>query len=149
MAEAWYQQTNAKFRFDVPRFTTTKVVSNDSRNVVIVRDELDGNRLATTNAFFRVSDMKLLSFDIVVHARNKIVTNVRNKVLMAAGSACTDRFILDAILIHEFGHALGLGDSPVSNATMFGSIPPCATGNMSLASDDIAGVEAFYGIGEP
>ena len=49
---------------------------------------------------------------------------------------------LMTVVAHEFGHALGLGDSTVSSAVMYGTY----TGiKQALASDDIAGIQSIYG----
>jgi Matrixin len=49
---------------------------------------------------------------------------------------------LQTVVAHEFGHALGLGDSSVSTAVMYGTY----TGiKQALASDDIAGIQSIYG----
>jgi hypothetical protein len=49
---------------------------------------------------------------------------------------------LMTVAAHEFGHALGLGESTVSSAVMYGSY----TGiKQALASDDISGIQAIYG----
>ncbi len=52
---------------------------------------------------------------------------------------------LQGVACHEFGHALGLGHSNVSGATMWPSISGTGTGQRSISSDDIAGVQAVYG----
>ena len=52
---------------------------------------------------------------------------------------------IQGVFCHEYGHALGLGHSTSGSATMY----PSASGNgipaRSIASDDIAGVQAIYG----
>jgi hypothetical protein len=51
---------------------------------------------------------------------------------------------LFTVAMHEFGHALGLGNSGSSSAVMYG----CYNGAFSsLGSDDIAGIQAVYGSG--
>ncbi len=46
------------------------------------------------------------------------------------------------VAIHEFGHALGLGESAVQAAVMYGTY----TGiKQSLAGDDVAGIDSIYG----
>jgi hypothetical protein len=60
---------------------------------------------------------------------------------------------LQGVAAHEFGHALGLFHSTVTDATMFPSADVIQTNhglNMrSLAPDDMAGVQAIYGVKSP
>jgi hypothetical protein len=49
---------------------------------------------------------------------------------------------LMTVAVHEFGHALGLADSTVTTAVMYGTY----TGiKPALSSDDIAGIQSLYG----
>jgi hypothetical protein len=56
-------------------------------------------------------------------------------------------YFIEAVLIHELGHFIGLGHSPAGGATMlpFGDVG--VTGQFGLATDDISGVRALYGTG--
>ena len=49
---------------------------------------------------------------------------------------------LQTVVAHEFGHALGLGESSVSTAVMYGTYNGI---KQTLASDDIAGIDSIYG----
>ena len=49
---------------------------------------------------------------------------------------------LMTVAAHEIGHALGLGESSVSSAVMYGTYNGI---RQSLASDDIAGIDSIYG----
>ena len=49
---------------------------------------------------------------------------------------------LMTVVAHEFGHALGLGESTVSTAVMYGTYNGI---KQSLVSDDIAGIQSIYG----
>jgi hypothetical protein len=49
---------------------------------------------------------------------------------------------LMTVAAHEFGHALGLGESSVSTAVMYGTYNGIKE---SLTSDDIAGIQSIYG----
>lgn len=60
------------------------------------------------------------------------------------GSANID---LQGVACHEYGHALGLGHSNVSGATMFPSISGTGVAQRSLlTTDDSLGVQAVYGV---
>ena len=49
---------------------------------------------------------------------------------------------LMTVMAHEFGHALGLGESTVSTAVMYGTYNGI---KQALTSDDIAGIDSIYG----
>jgi hypothetical protein len=49
---------------------------------------------------------------------------------------------LQTVVAHEFGHALGLGESTVSTAVMYGTYNGI---KQALTSDDIAGIQSIYG----
>lgn len=53
---------------------------------------------------------------------------------------------IQGVATHEYGHALGLGHSNVSGATMFPSISGSGTGARTIAADDRAGVQCIYGV---
>ena len=53
---------------------------------------------------------------------------------------------LFTVAMHEFGHALGLNESSVSNAVEYGTYTGRKTG---LASDDIAGIQSIYSANGP
>ena len=49
---------------------------------------------------------------------------------------------LMTVAAHEFGHSLGLGESSVSTAVMYGTYNGI---KQALTSDDIAGIQSIYG----
>jgi hypothetical protein len=53
---------------------------------------------------------------------------------------------LMTVVAHEFGHALGLGESTVSSAVMYGTYNGIKT---SLTTDDISGIQSIYGTRTP
>jgi len=53
---------------------------------------------------------------------------------------------LETVAIHEFGHALGLGESQITTACMYGYYNGT---KQSLTSDDIAGIQSVWGAPQP
>jgi hypothetical protein len=53
---------------------------------------------------------------------------------------------LQGVAAHEYGHALGLDHTLVAGATMQGGASGNQVENRSLEADDIAGVQALYGL---
>ncbi|MFT7486415.1 MAG: hypothetical protein ACI9F9_002270, partial [Candidatus Paceibacteria bacterium] len=61
-------------------------------------------------------------------------------------SVPSGRIDLQGVACHEYGHALGMGHSNVSGATMRPSISGTGVSARSIHSDDIAGVQANYNV---
>lgn len=59
-------------------------------------------------------------------------------------AGCSGGFYIEDVVAHEFGHALGLGHSADSTATMYASASYCSQSFRVLASDELAGIEAIY-----
>jgi len=53
---------------------------------------------------------------------------------------------IQGILVHEYGHALGLGHSSVAGSTMFPTVPGSGVPSRSISADDRAGIQAIYGV---
>lgn len=60
--------------------------------------------------------------------------------------ACTAgrEWNLEAIMVHEVGHQIGLGHTSVTGATMYPSVTSCNNGGATIAADDAAGMQALY-----
>jgi hypothetical protein len=52
---------------------------------------------------------------------------------------------IQGVACHELGHALGLGHSNTSSATMYAYVTGSGSGERSIATDDINGVKYIYG----
>ena len=57
-----------------------------------------------------------------------------------------NRYDVQGIMTHEYGHALGLGHSSTSGATMYPTGAPGQTSLRSIEPDDVAGVQCVYGV---
>ena len=59
---------------------------------------------------------------------------------------CTQRreWSIEAIIVHEVGHVLGIGHSDVTGATMYPSISSCNPDAATIAQDDIDALSQLY-----
>ena len=58
----------------------------------------------------------------------------------------TPDYDLETVAIHEFGHALGLGESQITTACMYGYYNAM---KQSLTTDDVAGIQSVWGAPQP
>jgi hypothetical protein len=133
-AGAWTTQTNASFAFQYAGTSTVTTNTNDGVNVVMFRNASSGSAIATT--YWWSSGSRIIDADIVFWDGGF--------QFFTGSTGCSNGFYIEDIAAHEFGHALGLGHSTVTSATMYPSVSSCATGNRTLDADDVAGVEALY-----
>ncbi len=133
-ADAWALQSHAAFSFDYAGPSTQSATTYDGVNLVVFRNASNGSAIATTYWWSNTS--AIVDADIVFwDAGYRFFTGA---------SGCSGGFYIEDIAAHEFGHALGLGHSALTSATMYPSVSACSTGNRTLDVDDIAGVEALY-----
>ena len=133
-AAAWSNQTTAPFGFYYMGTTSGNTVSNNGRNEVFFRNEANGAAIATT--YHWSSGDTALDADVVFwDGAYKFFTG---------SSGCSGGFYIEDVATHEFGHALGLAHSAVTDATMVSGTAYCGTYKRSLAADDQAGAEAIY-----
>jgi matrixin len=132
-AEVWAQQTGAfQFIYGGPSSQTTN--TNDGVNLIMFRNASSGSAIATT--YWWSSGGRIVDADIVFWDGGF--------QFFAGSSGCSGGFYIEDIAAHEFGHALGLGHSASTSATMYPSVSTCNTQNRTLDSDDIAGAIALY-----
>jgi hypothetical protein len=138
-ADAWQQQS-AAFRFAFSGLSSQTTTTYDGINLVLFRNASSGSAIATTywwSSGSRIVDADIVFWDGAFR-------------FFAGSSGCTGSgFYIEDIAAHEFGHALGLGHSTSTNATMYPSVSSCNAGNRTLDADDIAGVRALYPLQPP
>jgi hypothetical protein len=61
-----------------------------------------------------------------------------------AGGSCSGQYDMYGVMVHEVGHAIGLGHSSVSGATMYPSVSACDFSIGSLEKDDTNGRDHIY-----
>lgn len=125
-ANIWNAQTNANITLAVAGLTTDDM-SYGGKNVVYFwpTDDL-GVQAGTFNHW---TFGNLFDADIVV-AGVPLVTD---------GQSCTNAWYVESLLLHEFGHVLGL-DHGIG---VMAGVQPCNTTRL-LDADNIAGVEWLY-----
>lgn len=133
-ADAWRLQSGASFSFAFAGYSTQTTTTNDSINLIVFRNASSGSAIATTYTWF--SGTRLIDADMVFwDAGFQFFTGT---------SGCSNGFYIEDVATHEFGHALGLGHSDVTGATMYPSISYCSQESRTLAGDDIAAVLSLY-----
>lgn len=132
-ANTWRDQSGA-FSFLYAGTSAQNTTANDGINVVMFRNASSGSAIATT--YWWSSGSRIIDADIVFwDGAFKF---------FGGSSGCAGGFYIEDIAAHEFGHALGLGHSTSSTATMFPSASTCDRGLRALDPDDISGVRALY-----
>jgi hypothetical protein len=133
-ADGWALQSLSPFGFNYVGTTTGTTVTNNGKNEVFFRNASNGTAIATT--YYWSSGGVALDADVVFwDGAYKFFTGA---------SGCSGGFYVEDVATHEFGHALGLGHSAVSDATMVSGQQYCGTYKRSLATDDILGLEVIY-----
>lgn len=133
-ADAWHVQSGSSFAFAFAGFSNQVTNTNDGVNVVMFRNASNASALATTYTW--LSGSRMIDADIVFwDADFTFVTGT---------GGCSGSFFIEDIATHEFGHALGLGHSAVSGATMYPSISTCSQQSRTLDTDDILAVLSLY-----
>lgn len=133
-ADAWHLQTGAKFQFVFAGQSAQSTATVDQVNLVVFRNASSDSAIATTYTWFNGS--QIVEADVVFwNGAFQFFTGT---------TGCSNGFYIEDIAAHEFGHALGLGHSASSDATMYYATSWCQMGNRSLHPDDIAGVRALY-----
>jgi hypothetical protein len=137
---AWGTQSNANFRFAYGGRVNDTSTGFDYRNVTIFRNGTNGGMLASTYSWWAgatLATAKLVDADVIFWDGQM--------QFFGAYDYCTGGggYIQD-IATHEYGHALGLGHSGDTAATMYGSYNACDSSLRTLSPDDIAGIEYLY-----
>lgn len=133
-ANAWPLQSGASVSFVFAGLSTQTTNTNDGINLVMFRNASNGSALATTYTWFsgsRIIDADMVFWDAGFQ-------------FFTGSSGCSGGFYIEDVATHEFGHALGLGHSTVTGATMYPSISTCSQQSRTLDADDIAGVLSLY-----
>lgn len=133
--EVWNTQSGAAFTYVYGGRVNDTSTGYDGRNVIIFRNTSNGSAFASTYCWANGSG--LVDCDIVFW--DEAATFVTGT------SGCSRAAYIEDIAAHELGHALGLGHSKVTEATMYPSYPWCSQELRTLDADDIAGVQALYG----
>ena len=61
------------------------------------------------------------------------------------GAGCSSEIYAEGVMVHEVGHGLGLGHTPVLGATMYASVSYCNNNPATTEADDASGLNFLYG----
>jgi Matrixin len=123
-----------------PRGYTGGTANN---GVYLVEDwELQENALAVTVATFETDSGRIVDADVLVNANHPF------GLLPDGPDDDAKVYDIEAVLTHEMGHVLGLGESyDARQATMWPSVATGETHQRDIDSDDQAGIEDAYAAG--
>jgi matrixin len=132
--DVWATQSSASISLSYTGRSAQTTTGYDGLNLLVFRNASSGSAIATT--YYWSSGGRLLDADIVFwDAAFRF---------FSGSTGCSGGFYIEDIAAHEFGHALGLGHSSITGATMYPSVSSCNAGNRTLATDDIAGIRFLY-----
>ncbi|MEQ1761259.1 MAG: fibronectin type III domain-containing protein, partial [Vicinamibacterales bacterium] len=134
-AAIWSQQTLANIQLTYAGTTSGNSLTLNRKNEVFFRNE--ASSFSGETYWWYDQTNNLVDADIVFY---------EGGARFFVGSGCNSNGIyLEDLAVHEFGHVLGLEHSPVQGATMYPvMLSYCDTTQLTLASDDIAGLESLY-----
>jgi hypothetical protein len=137
----WTTQGGSGFSFTYGGQVNDTASSLDYRNVVMFRNESNGN-IAYTYSWWDATN-HLIDSDMLIYEPGY--------TYFAADGTCNSNtgygVYLHDLTTHEFGHMLGLSHSSVATATMAQGYEACSTTQRSLDPDDIAAIQSLYGKG--
>lgn len=150
----WMAVTNKYFNFEEAGLVNPPVDVNDSDHSNIIywvkgttmvnggHDNIAG-ALGVTFATWDVDTHAIIEADIVFngHVNSQGQSNIWFTDFN--DTASTNVFV-EGVALHELGHFLGLGHSPVGGATMLFRGSPGINAQAGLAEDDIAGGRMLY-----
>lgn len=123
--------------------TTKSGAKRDGVNAVSW-GKLGGTTLGVTHYISTDTSQSQVCNGSLIYRFTEVDVRFNNAFSWQNSSGCSGGFDLAGVSTHEFGHAVGLGHSNVSGATMYPSISACNFSASSLASDDRDGYSAIY-----
>lgn len=118
-------------------------VAQGNANIIMFHDDVwpyegSANTLGLTTIVFNARTGEIYDADMEL---NGVESEVKLTTTDTPGENDTD---LLSVLTHEVGHFLGIGHSPVKEATMYALYTPGSTSMRTLDDDDKAAVCAIY-----
>lgn len=133
-ANVWANQSGASVAFTYAGTSAQTTTGFDQVNLVVFRNASSGSAIATT--YWWSNGTNIIDADIVFWDAAFL--------FFSGSTGCAGGFYIEDIAAHEFGHAIGLGHSTITGATMYPSVSTCNQGNRTLEADDIAGARSLY-----
>lgn len=124
--------------------TTTKSGAKRDGQNVISWGKLGGTTLGVTNYISTDTGQSQVCNGNLIYRFVEVDVRFNNAYSWQTSSGCSNGFDLAGVSTHEFGHAVGLGHTNVSGATMYPSVSACDFSISSLANDDKAGYSSIY-----
>ena len=135
--DRWNAVTGSNLHFDSPVSVTTASGVTDGRSIITFADtpsnrSISAGAVAVTRL---ISDLtgELTDTDIIFSPQFKFSTTLR-----------ADTFDIEGTLVHELGHAIGMGHSGSVSSALFATIARGSADLRTLSADDIAYPRGIY-----
>jgi hypothetical protein len=141
-AEVWNTQGASDFQFSYAGTTSVSQVSDDGINAVIFSSgKCPSVAGCSAVAYYHQTNGVFRGFDIVLYKYRGGSDTIR--VLWKTQMTFPSQMDLWTVVLHEFGHAVGLDHSNFGGVVM--GCGGAGVHRRTLYSDDIAGIQALYG----
>jgi len=135
--ERWSSISGTTLHFDTPSSVTTVSGATDGQSVITFVDtrsnrSITGGAVAVTR-LISDSNGKLTDTDIIFNPQFEFSTTLH-----------PDTFDIEGTLVHELGHAIGMGHAGSASSTMFATTARGSADLRTLTTDDIAYPRTVY-----
>lgn len=145
--------TNIRYNYAGTTSAATGLTEPDNTNTILFNDPFAGQENREVVGFFDCSAGGVIAIggpwffsSTRTYGGKQFHEAVEADIVTNDGTDClfnNNRKVAEEVFTHELGHTLGLGHTPIRDATMFASVHNDGRGSR-LHADDVAGIGSLY-----